>query len=121
MATKILYPNFRAMRIRAFLYCNLSCTIYSHFSLHSPPTQQVIATKTMAHPLRELKRLIRMRVAETRDVAGFNLAALKVIAKLANERTTSRSITTAQTTDIWAGLGLGSDVAAALEGRSKRR
>lgn len=75
----------------------------------------------MVPPLRELRRLIRARVAETRDVAGFDLAALKFIARAANERKQSYLADELPTTDIWAGLGLGSDVAAALEGRPKRK
>jgi hypothetical protein len=82
---------------------------------------QIIATNTMVVPLRELKRLIRIRLSEMRDVAGFDLAALKFIAKVSSERKLSHSKDEAQIKDIWADLGLGSDVAAALEGRSKRR
>ena len=86
-----------------------------------PFSMQIIATKKMVSPLRELRRLIRMRLAETRDVAGFDLAALKLISKAANERKQSYLGDESQTKDIWAGLGFGSDVAAALEGRPKRR
>lgn len=74
----------------------------------------------MAPPLRELRRLIRIRLAEARDVVGFDLAALKLISKVANDRKQFLTSEHAQPTDIWAGLGLGSDVAAALEGRSKK-
>jgi len=75
----------------------------------------------MAPPLRELRRLIRTRLAETRDVVGFDLAALKLISKAANERKQSFVGADQSAKDIWADLGLGSDVAAALEGRSKKR
>lgn len=74
-------------------------------------------------PLRELKRLIRIRVAEMRDVAGFDLAAMKFIAKAAHERQQQAASFFGDTTekDVWAGLGLGSDVAAALQGKKSRR
>jgi hypothetical protein len=73
-------------------------------------------------PLRELKRLIRMRVAEMRDVAGVDLAALKLLARAAQERQQSRAFgPTTVEPDVWAGLGLGSDVAAALQGPKARR
>jgi len=76
----------------------------------------------MATPLRELQRLIRLRLAEDRDVVGFDLAALRMIARVANDRKDSfLSHDETQPKDIWAGLGLGSDVAAALEGRSRKR
>jgi hypothetical protein len=74
-------------------------------------------------PLRELKRLIRIRVAELRDVAGVDLAALKLIAKAAHARQQQFHFFGEFSTekDVWAGLGLGSDVAAALQGKKSRR
>ena len=75
----------------------------------------------MTTPLRELRRLIRMRVAEARDVVGFDLAALRLISRAANERKQTFIGGDQSVKDIWADLGLGSDVAAALEGRSKKR
>ena len=75
----------------------------------------------MAPPLRELRRLIRTRLAEARDVAGFDLAAMKLISRAANERKQSFVGGDESVKDIWAGLGLGSDTAAALEGRPSKR
>lgn len=76
-------------------------------------------------PLRELRRLVRLRLAEDRDTVGFNLAALRAIAKVVQENKSSYfNPDENQSADIWAGLGLGSDVAAALEqkgGRNNRR
>lgn len=62
-----------------------------------------------------------MRLAETRDVAGYDLAALKLISRAANDRKQTFLGDQLQTKDIWAGLGLGSDLAAASEGRFKKR
>lgn len=76
----------------------------------------------MATPLRELRRLVRLRLAESRDIVGYNIAATKLVARIAHEKKEAfLSTFESQSTDIWAGLGLGSDVAAALEGKSKRR
>lgn len=79
----------------------------------------------MATPLRELRRLVRLRLVEDRDTAGFNLAALRIIAKVAQENQSSYfNPGENKSGDIWAGLGLGSDVAAALEqkgGRNSRK
>jgi hypothetical protein len=75
----------------------------------------------MATPLRELRRLIGLRLAEDRDTVGFNLAALRAIAKVVQENKTSYFYPDEQATDIWAGLGLGSDVAAALEKKGGRK
>lgn len=76
----------------------------------------------MAPLLRELKRIIRYRLSDIRDVAGYDLAAMKMVSRVANDRKKAFAIQDNQpTTDIWAGLGLGSDAAAALEGRPSRR
>ena len=83
---------------------------------------QLVANRSMAIPLRELRRLIRLRLAEDRDVVGFDLAALRLISRVANDRKNSFLVhDQSQPEDIWAGMGLGSDVAAALEGRSKHK
>lgn len=75
----------------------------------------------MAPLLRELKRLIRLRVAHVRDTVGFDIAALRLIARIAKERKDAFLPVDTSTKDVWAGLGLGSDVAAALEGRHAKR
>lgn len=75
----------------------------------------------MIAPLREIRRLLRLRLGETRDVIGFDLAALKIISRVANDHKQNFFHNEAKVKDIWADLGLGSDVAAALEGKSKHR
>lgn len=79
----------------------------------------------MIPPLRELQRWTRQRLGEIRDVAGLDLAALKLLSKMVNERKENHGgfgelSSTNKGADVWAGLGLGSDVAAALEGRRGR-
>ena len=67
--------------------------------------------------------MIRLRLSESRDIVGFNLAALKMVAKIANDRRSSYidydGHANVKDGDLWAGLGLGSDVAAALEKRGR--
>ena len=75
----------------------------------------------MAVPLRELRRLIRQRVKETRDIVGYDLAAMKMITRAAQERKEAFAPIGQEPVDIWAGLGLGSDVAAALQSRGRKR
>lgn len=75
----------------------------------------------MATPLQELRRLVRTRLAEDRDTVGFNLAALRAIAKVVQENRTSYFNPNENQTDIWAGLGLGSDVAAAMEKKGGKK
>lgn len=73
----------------------------------------------MVAPLCELRRLIRWRMSEARDVAGFDLAALKMISKAASESTQSIAVREA-TIDVWNGMGRGSDLAAALVCKIKK-
>ena len=75
--------------------------------------------KSVATPLRELRRLLRQRLQESRDVVGFNLAAMRAIAKHAASRQDAFLQVDQQKDDIWAGMGLGSDLAAAMEGRKR--
>jgi hypothetical protein len=79
----------------------------------------------MATPLRELRRLLHLRLAENRDIVGYNLAALKLVARIAQERKKESlpwlDSQASSLDDVWAGMGLGSDVAAALEGKSKSK
>ena len=74
-------------------------------------------------PLRELRRLLRERLTESRDIIGFNLAALRAVgATAANKKGQYLNYKNQeQTKDIWAGMGLGSDLAAALESRRPAR
>mmetsp|Transcript_24205 Transcript_24205/g.46400 ORF Transcript_24205/g.46400 Transcript_24205/m.46400 type:complete len:1131 (+) Transcript_24205:134-3526(+) len=72
---------------------------------------QIVANRTMTTPLRELKSLVRQRTTETRDTVGFNIAAMKIIARIANERKNERiDYGEKSMKDIWAGMGLGSDI-----------
>jgi hypothetical protein len=85
---------------------------------------QIATSSSMATPLRELRRLVRLRLSEARDIVGYNLAALKLVARIAQEKKASMpAIEDGPSANVWAGLGLGSDVAAALERKSgsKRR
>jgi hypothetical protein len=50
---------------------------------------------------------------------GFNIAALRTIGKLASDRKASYFVPEGTSDNVWAGLGLGSDVAAALESKGK--
>jgi hypothetical protein len=81
-----------------------------------------MTSRSIVVPLRELRRLLKQRLAESRDVVGFNLAALRAVAKTAsNRREAYLDYNDAEPTakDVWAGMGLGSDVAAALESRKR--
>lgn len=82
---------------------------------------QIVTHQSIVVLLRELRRLVRLRLTESRDIVGYNLAAMRLISQAAQEKKQLQLHIDAQPQDIWAGLGLGSDVAALLDGRPKRR
>jgi hypothetical protein len=83
----------------------------------------MISTRSIIVPLRELRRLLRERLTESRDTIGFNLAALRAVARTTASKKESYLIynTNENAKNIWAGMGLGSDLAAALESRKPAR
>ncbi|KAL7485989.1 hypothetical protein ACHAW6_012495, partial [Cyclotella cf. meneghiniana] len=70
---------------------------------------QIVSNRTMMTPLRELQTLVRLRTTEIRDTIGFNIAAMRSIARFANEKKNQRIDYEGKSSikDIWAGLGLG--------------
>jgi hypothetical protein len=84
---------------------------------------QIIANeKAFAAPLRELRRLVRRRVGDARDRVGYDIAALRLVGQTAQARKASfLTDTSNEAADVWAGLGLGSDVAAAMSGRPNKK
>ena len=108
------------LRSQRYFYCNC-LLVWSHWIISS--ASQIIASdKAFAAPLRELKRLIRLRVGEARDRVGYNIAALRLIGQTAQARKASfRLSDDGNNVDVWAGMGLGSDMAAALSGRPNRK
>jgi hypothetical protein len=95
--------------------------MYFHDSQTNLSFMQLIVNRSMAPALRELRRWVRRRVSEIRDVVGYDLAALRIISKAAQERKQKSTFVKGENlTDVWGGMGLGSDLAAALEGRNNR-
>ncbi|CAB9526324.1 WD repeat domain 3 [Seminavis robusta] len=96
------------------------CCRASIFTVKTFQKQLILNQGSNAPLLRELRRLVHMRLQECRDTVGYNLAACRMVGRIAKERRENRMMAAMPSTDIWAGLGLGSDVAAALEGNSKK-
>ena len=65
---------------------------------------QIVSNRTMMVPLRELQTLVRARTTEIRDTIGFNIAALKSIARMANEKKQANKLS--EPIDVW-GTSLG--------------
>ena len=73
--------------------------------------------------LEELRTLLRTKLAEARSLVGQNNAAIKLVGKIIKEREEASNFggdNMVSAEDIWGELGLGSDVAAALNKKRKR-
>jgi len=72
----------------------------------------------------ELRGLLKIKLSAARSLIGRNNSAMKLIAKIIRERQSEKDFGNDVTaTDIWGELGIGSDVAAALQKKtnSKRK
>lgn len=77
---------------------------------------QLVGQDKMLVPLRELRRLLKLRLAEARDTIGYNLAAIRIINKVSTEHKNRYHIPDDEfKKDVFKDLGLGSDVAAAMQ------
>jgi len=80
---------------------------------------QIIANKAMSVPLRELKRLLKLRLTDARDIVGYNLAAMRITSKISSDHKKKFSLPEeASTLNVWSNIGLGSDEATALQRKS---
>jgi len=79
------------------------CAKVSVFLVRAHQTQ-IVASRALMAPLRELRSLARQRTSEVRDVVGFNMAALRLVARLAAE---SKHVCRKEKSmkDIWGELG----------------
>lgn len=65
-------------------------------------------SSNMSIPLRELRRLLKVRLGEARDTVGYNMAAMRMVIRLSKERRSRYHIPDADETpvDVWKGAGL---------------
>ncbi|KAL7568733.1 hypothetical protein ACA910_021726 [Epithemia clementina (nom. ined.)] len=72
---------------------------------------QIVASPSLAVPLRELLGLTQLRLRQARDeIVGYDLAALRLVGRTATARkqsTTQFGQGMGDSLDIWAGMGLG--------------
>lgn len=79
---------------------------------------QILSSLSIVVPLRELRQLLRCRLSESRDSIGFNLAALRAVAAAySNRKERYLNYRSNDLQGFWSGIGVGSDLAAALESR----
>jgi len=77
---------------------------------------QLVGHHKMAIPLRELRRLLKLRLSEARDAIGYNMAAIRIISKVSSDYKSRYHIPDDfAKKDVFGGLGVGSDMAAALQ------
>jgi len=61
-------------------------------------------SKNLVAPLKRLKLLLRQRLGFMRDIAGYDIAALKCARKLQDEHKVDEQVDVYP--DVWSGLGL---------------
>ena len=76
---------------------------------------QLVGHERMSVPLRELRRLLKIRLAEARDTIGYNLAAIRIIAKVAEENKNRYHVPDDTRKDVFKDLGLGSQLSEELQ------
>jgi U3 small nucleolar RNA-associated protein 12 len=108
----LVLPLNHVERLMHYLIVNLQrhkgvelCAKISVFLIKSHQ-KAIVANRTMMIPLRELQTLVRKRTTEVRDTIGFNLAAIKMVSRLANEKKNERvTYEEKSMKDIWGELG----------------
>eukprot|EP00590_Aulacoseira_subarctica_P012017 CAMPEP_0172437120 /NCGR_PEP_ID=MMETSP1064-20121228/72081_1 /TAXON_ID=202472 /ORGANISM="Aulacoseira subarctica , Strain CCAP 1002/5" /LENGTH=782 /DNA_ID=CAMNT_0013185565 /DNA_START=1381 /DNA_END=3727 /DNA_ORIENTATION=+ len=62
---------------------------------------QIVSNRSLGAPLRELRMLIKSRITQDRDMIGYNLAALRAIARISHERKPVTLIEEQNSNNIW--------------------
>jgi len=76
----------------------------------------------MLKPLQDLKSLIKTKLAHSQSLVGTNNAAMKMVARIVRERAEETKFDEEIDPEmIWGNLGIGSDVAAALVRKKRKR
>ena len=92
------------------------CSRTAIFLVKTHHQNQLVGHHKMAIPLPELQRLLKLRLSEARDAIGYNMAAIRIIAKVASDYKSRYHIPDDfAKKDVFGGLGVGSEMAAALQ------
>ncbi len=108
----LVLPLSHVERLMHYLILNLQrckgvelCAKVSVFLIKAHQ-KAIVANRAMMTPLRELQSLVRMRTSEIRDTVGFNLAAIRMICRISNEKKNERLNFEEKTMkEIWGELG----------------
>ncbi|KAL7428600.1 hypothetical protein ACHAXH_001719 [Discostella pseudostelligera] len=108
----LVLPLNHVERLMHYLILNLQrhkgvelCARVSVFLIKAHQ-KAIVANRTMMTPLRELQTLVRKRTSEIRDTVGFNLAAIRMICRVSNEKKNERLNLEEKTMkEIWGELG----------------
>lgn len=108
----LILPLNYVERLMHYLIVNLQrnkgvelCAKISVFLIRSHQSQ-IVRSPSMIAPLRELQYLVRKRTTEIRDMVGFNLAAMRMVAQIADEKKSERlNHEEKSMKDIWGELG----------------
>lgn len=110
----LVLPLSHVERLMHYLIINLQrhkgvelCAKVSVFLIKAHQ-KAIVSNRAMMTPLRELQTLVRKRTTEIRDTVGFNLAAIRMICRVSNEKKNERLNFEEKTMkDIWGELGGG--------------
>ncbi|KAL9188525.1 hypothetical protein ACHAXT_006903 [Thalassiosira profunda] len=108
----LVLPLNHVERLMHYLILNLQrhkgvelCAKISVFLIKTHQAQ-IVANRTMMAPLRELQKLVRERTTDIRDTVGFNLAAIRMMTRLSNEKKSERNTSEKSMKDIWGEMGV---------------
>ena len=108
----LVLPLNHVERLMHYLILNLQrhkgvelCAKISVFLIKTHQAQ-IVANRSMMAPLRELQTLVRTRTTDVRDTIGFNLAAIRMVTRIANEKKNDRlNYEEKSMKEIWGELG----------------
>ena len=108
----LVLPLTHVERLMHYLIVNLRqhkgvelCAKVSVFLIKAHQAQ-IVSNRALMTPLRELQTLVRHRATEFRDIVGFNIAAMRAVTRISNEKKSERLNYEEQSMkDIWGQMG----------------
>ena len=121
MQALLVLPVITVERLLNYMAANLKCNrgvdVCGRVCIFLVKTHkgQLSTSPTIGGVLREVRSLLLKRLEGSRDVCGFNLAAMRAVGRVAKGRREAREgigrgFVVGDGEDIWGNLGLGSGV-----------